>query len=205
MYDLKLLSTDIFAENIYFIIDKTSQKTIILDPGQIPLDRIIGFIDSHRLVPIAILNTHAHPDHIARADDLMNYYNIPFFLHEEEKDFLDEFFNFGLMIGFKDFKMPEKVNYIKSGSFKFDEFVFDIFHTPGHTKGSICVLFDKQLISGDTLFCGSIGRTDLPGGSINEMNQSIAVLKELDEDIIVYPGHGEQTTIKNEKENNPYF
>ena len=89
--------------------------------------------------------------------------------------------------------------------FKLGNITLRLIHTPGHTAGSICIKFEEYLISGDTLFQQSIGRVDLPSGSMKAMEQSINLLKKMDEKLIVYPGHGPKTTIKNEMENNPYF
>ncbi len=205
MYKVKQIITDFFQENIWIIINEESGKSLIIDPGEISLNKFIEFFKSENTKPIAILNTHIHPDHIASAAKLQNKYQIPIFLHEKEKVFVKDLHQVGTMLGFSDFQIPEKIDFIKEGKFEFDEFKFEIILTSGHTPGSICIKFENCLISGDTLFKQSVGRVDLPGGSMDEMNRSIRILKNMDKDLIVYPGHGEKTTIGDEIKNNPYF
>jgi hydroxyacylglutathione hydrolase len=205
MFEIDKITTDIFAENIYIVTNTNNKKTIIIDPGEIKFEKINNYLGERGLKVVAILNTHAHPDHIARVKDIQTYYKIPFFLHQYEKDFLEEFENLGNMIGFPDFSMPNDISFIEAGTFIYDSFEFVIYLTPGHTKGSICIEVSDYLLSGDTLFKGSIGRIDLPGGSMDDMRNTIEQLKKLNHSLTVFPGHGESTTIIEEISNNPYF
>jgi len=205
MYHIKQITTKIFQENIYFIINKENNQTLIIDPGEIAFEELLKFFKNESLTPVGILNTHAHPDHISSVFLLQTHYDIPFFIHDMEEIYLKDIIQLGHVLGFDNFKMPEKITYIKEGMFEYKSFKLQIIHTPGHTKGGICIKFDNSLISGDTLFENSVGRVDLPGGSMIEMKTSIEILKKLDKKLVVYPGHGPVTTIQHEIENNPYF
>ncbi len=204
MYEVKQLVADYLDENIWIIINELNQG-VIVDPGKIQLEKIIEFIDKYNLTIVGIINTHGHPDHIATASLLQQKLAVPFFIHEKEKIIIKDLDFMGQMVGLDDLLPPEKINFIRSNPLKIADFEFNIVHTPGHTPGSICLMFDTQMISGDTLFRGSVGRVDLPGGSIEEMKKSIEKIKQLDLKIKIYPGHGPVTTLKEELVHNPYF
>ena len=204
MYKISKLTTEIFQENIWFISNKNND-VVIIDPGAIEVKQISAFLNQNQLNPIAILNTHGHPDHIAGVVPLQQFYDLPFYIHEQEKGVLDNLTSLAAMIGMRDLKIPMKKEYLKERKLKLHNFNFEIIHTPGHTPGSICIKFGQHLISGDTLFKGSIGRVDLPGGSMQQMKKSIRILKKLEASLMVYPGHGSTTRIAEEIEQNPYF
>ncbi|MFP4546507.1 MAG: MBL fold metallo-hydrolase [Fidelibacterota bacterium] len=204
MYKISKITTDFFQENIWFVSNEKTE-TVIIDPGEIELEQVTSFLDIHKLKPIAILNTHGHPDHIAGAALLQEQYGIPFYIHEQEKFVLDNVHTMAAMVGMTDLKLPENILYMKGKKLRIQDFNFEIINTPGHTPGSICIKFGLHLISGDTLFRGSVGRVDLPGGSMEQMKKSIEMLKNLDHNINVYPGHGPCTTIAEEINHNPYF
>jgi glyoxylase-like metal-dependent hydrolase (beta-lactamase superfamily II) len=205
MYEIKQLKTQIFQENIYFIVNRKTRETIIVDPGIIEFETLDHFIQNEKLNPVAILNTHGHPDHIYLVNQLLIKYDIPFFLHENEKNYLPDYELLGKSFGLTDFAMPMEINYISDGTFNLAGFDLEILSTPGHTPGSICIKFGQHLISGDTLFEGSIGRVDLPGGSMKSMRKSIEILRNLDKSINIFPGHGDHTTLEKELKYNPYF
>lgn len=203
MFVIESLISDYFQENIWFIIN--DGKTIIIDPGVLSIDKFVFFFDHMKIRPLAIINTHAHPDHIYSVAWLQKEYSIPFFLFLDEKSNLEKAQFLSLAIGLPDLIIPENIQYIKDSKIKIEQFNIDLLHTPGHTKGSICLKMDHHLFTGDTLFQGSIGRVDLPGGSMATMKKSIEIFKQMDDNIIIYPGHGPISTIGYEKQNNPYF
>ena len=204
MYKIELIVTDFFQENIWIIINE-NKEAVIIDPGYLSGEKFEDYFNSKKIKPFAIINTHAHPDHIYSVVLLQEKYGIPFYLFEKEKNNLDNAFGLSKTIGLNDMKVPEKVTFFNTELLKLGDFQFEVIHTPGHTEGGICLKFDKNLICGDTLFQGSIGRIDLPGGSMVEMNKSIKLFKQMNDDIIIYPGHGGTSTIGDEKRNNPYF
>src|SRR5699024_945317 len=151
--------------------------------------------------------THAHFDHIGAVEDLRKYSGAPVYIHELEADWLtDPELNRSAF-------MPEKIAgepadyYLRPGTMNIGSFEFEIIHTPGHSPGSVSFIFKDELfvIGGDVLFNQGIGRTDLPGGSFEQLEASIRNhLYRLNDQYTVYPGHGPETTIGNEKRNNPF-
>ncbi len=204
MYKIDLIVTEFFQENIWMIINKNNE-VIVIDPGYLSLEKFVDYFETKNLKPIAIINTHAHPDHIYSVVPLQGKYDIPFYLYKKEKSNLDNVIGLCHAIGVNDIKIPEAVNFFDGSVLEIDNFKFDVIHTPGHTEGGICLKFENHLICGDTLFQGSIGRVDLPGGSMTIMKKSIEIFKQMSDDIIIYPGHGGTSTIGEEKRNNPYF
>ena len=199
----KIVSNDIINMNVYLIIDEN--KCFIVDPGG-NYDGIEKTIKELDLEVLGILLTHAHVDHTY----LIGKFNVPIYLHEKEVEIL-KYSNLSL---YDSFSLDMPFNYLKldlrkvknNDEIKLNDKVIKVIHTPGHTKGSVCYLYENKLFSGDTLFKESCGRCDLPSGSEIDMAKSLVYLIDnLDENIKVYPGHDEATTIKYEKENNsPY-
>ena len=152
-----------------------------------------------------IFNTHAHIDHIGAVSQIVNEFQIPFYLHELDEELLDSIPQYAQLFGLSNIEI-RKVNYnFEDESYQIDEINLHILLTPGHTKGGVCFLIGNHLFTGDTLFNNSIGRTDLPGGNYSTLISSIKeVLYNLPENTVVYPGHGENTSIGNEKLHNPF-
>ena len=171
----------------------------MIDPGD-EAEKIIDLLDSEKLKPILIVNTHIHPDHVGGNRMLTEKYDIEaaagkdgFDYVEGLKEYFEEFSGMSLEeLGIK--RLMKDGDVIKVGKLK-----LKVLETPGHSKGGICLYADGVLFSGDTLFAGTYGRTDLIGGSENEMQRSIARLMELPDDTVVYPGHGRATTISEER------
>jgi glyoxylase-like metal-dependent hydrolase (beta-lactamase superfamily II) len=182
-----------------------SSDTVIFDPGDNP-EKIIKLTDSIGGTPKYIVNTHCHYDHIGAVDELRNKYKIPFLVHEREKEYSeDPEKNYSVM-------SDKEIRISPDGLFKDGEIIktgtleIKVIHTPGHTLGSCCFLVKNILISGDTLFAGSVGRTDLYGGNTDSIIRSIkSRILILDEETIVLAGHGRQTTIRQEKRFNPFL
>ena len=180
---------------------------MIIDPGG-NIDSIEDYIDRNKLKMKAILNTHAHYDHIGAVNKLKKKYKIPFFLHSGDDALLKRANLYAKIFeGSKIIKIPE-VDYF------FDEIditnIIDFFHvdiifTPGHTRGGVCIFVNKFLFTGDTLLKGAVGRTDLPGGNKTSLQNSLKILSNLPSGTPIYPGHGIPSTIGEELKNNKSF
>ncbi|MFF2854528.1 MBL fold metallo-hydrolase [Peribacillus sp. NPDC058002] len=194
--------------NCYVVSD--GQDCIIFDPGEEP-HKIIQYIQTKNLKPLAILLTHAHFDHIGALDAIRDHYGIPAYIHEKEaKWLLDPALN-GSQNWFPESPMRMKpADHILANEqeLTIGGFTFEVLETPGHSPGSVSyyVKEERFLFSGDVLFQGSVGRTDLIGGSEAVLLNSIETkLLTLSDDAIVFPGHGPVTTIMDEKNTNPFL
>ncbi|MDR3071806.1 MAG: MBL fold metallo-hydrolase [Endomicrobium sp.] len=193
--------------NCYVVYDPENLHAAIVDPGEDGV-KVISEIEREKFKPEILINTHGHYDHILSDDEVRSRFKIPLAVHKDEVSMLFDAYKNGSSlfsnVGAKIVKNPDmlleddqKVN-LSFTSFK-------IMHTPGHTKGGICLLFDDFLITGDTLFAGTIGRTDLYGGDDEKMRESLSELKKLEASLIIYPGHGSRTTLSNELRHNQYL
>ena len=200
------LITGPFQENSYILSEMLSKDCILIDPGD-EAEKICYFIDSNKFNPIAIINTHAHLDHIGAVQEIRNKYNIPFYLHYLEKPILESYPMSCRMFGITAKPIPTVDNWIQEGGeLNIGIFKFYIIETPGHTPGGCCLLIEKLLFVGDTLFHGSVGRTDLPGGDWDMLEESLLYLMEnVKSDVTVYSGHGIETNLRIEKEKNPFL
>lgn len=194
--------------NVYFIINDDTKECVIADPADSP-QVIEGVLERESLIPKGMILTHGHYDHIAAVEWLKKEMKLPLYASEAEKRLLgDAELNHSLMSYGRGITAEADV-WLKDGEeFDLAGIHFRCMYTPGHTEGSCCYLIDsmKAMISGDTLFEGSIGRTDLPTGSAPAMKQTLRErIRPLDDDITVYPGHGGVTTIADEKKWNPFL
>ena len=194
-----------FQVNCYIVYDETSKKAIIIDPGQ-DGKKVIDKIENLKLKPELLINTHGHFDHTFSDDIIRQKYNIPLAIHKDDLDMLaDANKNFSTIIGDPvTIKEPEII--FDNEETKETSFCkYSVIYTPGHSKGSVCILIDNILFAGDTIFKNSIGRTDLYGGDYDELIQSLQKIKDYSQDMIICPGHGPFTTLKQELKNNPYL
>ena len=194
-----------FQENCYIVFDDISKKAIIIDPGQ-DGKKVIDRIENLSLKPELLINTHGHFDHTFSDDIIRQKYNIPLAIHKDDTEMLsDANKNFSTMIG--DPVIIKKAEIIfEAEEQKETSFCkYSVIYTPGHSKGSVCILIDNTLFSGDTVFKNSIGRTDLYGGNYDNLILSLQKIKKLPQNTIICPGHGPFTILKEELENNPYF
>ncbi len=195
-----------FQMNAYIIYKKDQKECILVDPGDDP-EVLINFIEENSLKPVAIFNTHAHIDHIRFAGDIQKKYNLPFYLAEEEIPLLNTASQQAAMFGLDLGQIPQVTNNLKDAqSYDIAGMSFKTALAPGHSPGSICLIFDDFAIVGDVLFYDSIGRTDLYMGNYQQLIDSIKnKLWPLPDETVVYPGHGPETTIGREKQFNPFL
>jgi len=190
--------------NCYII--KSGTEAVVVDPGDEP-ERILRFIKDINSTPTRIVATHTHFDHVLGVDGVRKATKIPFLIHQDDLPLLQSMqLRVRQFMGF-DVPPPPKVDgYLKNGdSLKVGDETIRILHTPGHSPGSISLSGDGYVLTGDAIFNQSIGRTDLPGGDLETLVHSIRDrLFKLDDETVVYPGHGPETTIGDEKLANPF-
>jgi len=199
---VKIVTTGIVYENCILIFNEEEKEVMIIDPGA-DAEKIEKEIDGYK--PKLIVATHGHIDHTGQVGTLKSKYDIPFYMNKKDAFLLNQ----ELFPGFKNFlkatDCPQPDVHIEEGTtIKFGRFDFYVIDTPGHSPGSVC-LFDMNyqiLITGDTLFKGSIGRTDLPGGSEEELARSLEKLLFLPDETEIIPGHGDISVLRDEKLNN---
>ena len=192
--------------NCYLVWDEQSKEAVVIDPGGDP-DTIIDAISRNSLKVIHIINTHGHVDHVEANDLIRQKTGATLLIHSADVSLLQDLeLNLSQALGRgKNFLPPTKALEDKD-KLKLNGFELEVLHTPGHTPGSICLYGDKSLFSGDTLFAGGVGRTDLPGGNFRQLKDSLEhkILK-LSDEVVVYPGHGPNTTIGKERRDNPFL
>ena len=200
------ITVGIFQENCYLYACPQTRETVIIDPGD-EAPRILRRIEELNLVPKYIINTHGHIDHICAIDEVSAVYPVPLAMHAEDVYMLSDD-RTARMYGRKaPLVQREPDMLLKEGDrISFGTLALDVLHTPGHTRGGICLVSAPYCVfSGDTLFNRSIGRTDFEGGDYDQLVTSIREkLYTLDEDLAVFPGHGDPTTIGEEKYDNPF-
>ena len=203
---IKTIQVGELRTNCYIVASEKTKEAVVIDPGD-EAEKIIDFIDPETLKPILIVNTHIHPDHVGGNFRLAEKYGIVaaagHAYRQAGRDGID--FVEGFREYFEEFSgmSIESLGIRKSlkdgDIIKVGDINLKVIETPGHSKGSLCLYADGVLFSGDTLFAGTYGRTDIPGGSETEILGSIARLMELPDDTKVYPGHGKTTNISEER------
>ena len=206
---IKTFDVGMFQANCHTVSCQNTQETIIIDPGfddQYTAQNIIDFIDENALHIKLIINTHGHPDHTCGNNILKETFNIPILIHKNDAHLLGETGKkIAETFGLKTYS-PLADRLLEDGNLiKFGEASLKVLHTPGHSRGSISLVGENEVFTGDTLFAGSIGRTDFPESSSLQMQQSLLKLKALPDRFVVYPGHGPATTIGEEKRSNPFM
>lgn len=200
---IETMIVSMFATNCYLVSCPQSREAMVIDPGA-EGKSIIERIRELGLSLQMIVNTHGHIDHIGANSKLKQEWQIPVMLSEKD---LDVYNNPGFGLGLVLKKQPQPDKYISEGDIiSFGHQSLKVMETPGHTNGGICLVGESMVFCGDTLFAGSVGRTDLAGGSHTTLMESIRYkLLTLPPETVVYPGHGPATTIGFEKENNPFL
>ena len=205
-YQLQSMVLGMVGTNCYLLINNETKETVIFDPADDGA-RIASYLEREELKPVAILLTHGHFDHIMGAPEVASHFGIPVYAHKLEQEVLTSTqLNACAMIG-KQFVMSADRLVSDSEVLELAGTKIKVLHTPGHTQGGVSYFIEELniLVCGDTLFEGSVGRTDLPTGSMGTLVRSIREkLFVLDDEVTALPGHGGQTTIGWEKKHNPY-
>ncbi len=200
-----------FSENSFLLYDETGE-CVLADMGSYTVDekkKVLYFIENNRLKPVMIVNTHCHVDHVLGNSFFKNKFKIINAAHADDEFLLENAVETGKIFGLEVEAPPKSDVYLQEGKrISFGNSFLEIIHVPGHSPGSVALYSkdDNFILTGDVLFNGSIGRTDLPGGDYDTLIRSIREkLLELPDDVLVYCGHGAETTIGEEKVNNPFL
>ena len=211
MISIKMFTFNAFAENTYVLYDE-SKECVIIDPGcshAAEEEELTAFISANGLQPVKLLNTHCHIDHILGNKYVTERYGLQLYAHRLETIVLKQADEMAYMFNMPSPNSPPISHYINEGDeITFGQSSLKVFFTPGHAPGHVVFYIEEQgiVIGGDVLFRESIGRTDLPGGSLEVLLQSIQnKLLPLGDETVVYPGHGPHTTIGYEKNYNYYL
>jgi len=205
MIKIKKIVSGVLAENCYVVYDSESLQAVIIDPGE-DGGKVIFELVKDKLKPEMIINTHGHYDHVLSDDQIRSEFKIPLAIHKHELEVLaNSFKGASKLFVFPDTIRVPEIALEDNQEVKLTFTTFRVMHTPGHTKGSICLLFNDFLITGDTLFAGTIGRTDLTSGNYEDILNSLDKIKGLNPSLVIYPGHGSKTTLANELRHNPYL
>lgn len=203
---LKHFTAGELETNNYLVICEETREAALIDAGG-NYEKTAALLKENNAKLKYILHTHGHFDHIQGDWELQKNFDVKTFIHKNDEPLVKSLKQQLMVFGMKSAESPKIDGFLEDGQIiEVGSLKLKVIHTPGHTQGGVCFLTDKILFSGDTLFADSVGRTDLPGGSYEVLGNSIKnKLFILDEDITVYPGHGDSTTIGYEKQNNPYF
>ena len=197
-----------FMENGYVLGCEETREGVVIDPGD-SVEELLAIVTREKLTIKHILLTHAHIDHISGVGRARSATGAPVSLHAGDRPLYDSVVHQGLMFGIRvDAPPPVDAFYDPSKTIVFGNYEVRVHHTPGHSPGGVCLEVNPggTLIVGDTLFAGSIGRTDLPGGDFDTLINAIrTVLFAFPDEAIAYPGHGEPTTIGRERRTNPFL
>ena len=199
-----------FYKNGFVVACERTREAVLIDPGD-EVDELIAAVRDLDVEVQAVLLTHAHVDHITGVAAAKDAFGVPVLLHRDDQFLYDMAVQQGAMFGFKVRQPPPVDSYFDADPVRFGDYETRVHHTPGHCPGGVCLQIGRageaggHLFVGDTLFAGSIGRTDLPGGDYDVLLRSITqVLFPLGDNAIVHPGHGPDTTIGRERTTNPF-
>jgi hydroxyacylglutathione hydrolase len=201
-----------FSKNGFVVGCETTREAVVIDPGD-EVDQLLDVVRERELSVKYILLTHAHLDHITGVGRAKAALNVPVGLHRADEFLYRAAVQQGVAFGFKVEPQPPLDFYLDDeGPWRFGRYAAWVGHTPGHAPGGVCLAIGKDddpsrtLIVGDTLFAGGIGRTDLPGGDLDTLLASIRnVLFRFPDDTVVWPGHGDKTTVGRERRTNPFL
>lgn len=211
MLHVKSFANNPYYENTYLLYDDTLE-CVIIDPGMYTREeqnKVASFIAENSLKPVLLLNTHAHIDHVLGNKFIFDQYGLKPQLHEGELPLLSGVPAYAPQMGIRYEVSPLPETFLpESGTIKFGETELELIFAPGHSPAHLCFYSAKDdvLMGGDVLFRESVGRTDLPGGNTEQLLKNIREkLFVLPDEVVVYPGHGEETTIGYEKKHNPFL
>ena len=198
-----------FFTNCYIVNCEKTMEAIIIDPGfddRNEAERILKFIEEKTLKLKAIVDTHGHPDHTCGNGIVKEKFHTPILIHEDDAYLLGKLAKImAEPFSIRNFSPPANILLHEGDKIQFGITSLEVMHTPGHSAGSISLVGDKEVFTGDTLFAGSIGRTDFPESSEYDMTRSLEKLASLPDDFAVYPGHGSTTKMGDEKSTNPFL
>lgn len=199
---IKSISVGPLEVNTFLIWDSSTHEAILVDPGDEP-DRIIDMIKEEELQLKYIVCTHAHFDHVGAIPELRQETGTPVLIHRDEREIYEAARDMAAFWGYDIDPLPEPDRFVEEGEkLKVGGLEFTVLHTPGHSPGGISLYGEGIVVTGDTLFAGSVGRTDFHGGDIEKLKASFRRLLELPEETVVLPGHGPSSTIGREKREN---
>ena len=194
-----------FGENMYILIDEETKKCAVVDPGGAS-DKILNYIKRNSLELEYILLTHGHGDHIGAVNTIKSKTNAKVVAHNDEQELLN---NNRKNLSYSMHCGPQELNadiYVHDKEkLELGNLKLSFIHTPGHTKGCMCIRVNDDMFTGDTLFAGSIGRTDLYGGDYKQIEKSLRKLAKYEDKVKIHPGHGPSSTLGIEKMSNPYM
>lgn len=192
--------------NCWLCWDEESRLAVLIDPPS-STAKVEAVVEQNGLTICRILLTHGHFDHIFGADIFRDKYGVPAAIHQADAEMLTDPVKNASALFFREDHIyrPAEILLRDGEEIPVGESLIRVVHTPGHTPGSVCFAMDKDYLTGDTLFRGSIGRTDLPGGSWQTMRHTLDRLSELPDNVRIYPGHGDVSDMAYEKTYNPYL
>lgn len=196
---IETFTVGMLSTNCYVASCHDTKEAVILDPGldyESEAQQIIDYIEQAQLKVRYIVNTHGHSDHVKGDTVFQDKYLVPVCIHKLDAYFIESL---------KTPNVPANIILEEGSKIQFGNVTLTVLHTPGHTAGSICLVGDHLVFTGDTLFAGGIGRTDFPEGSMTDMNRSLKKLEELPVNTLIYPGHGETSIMGEEKRVNPFL
>ena len=194
-----------FGENMYILIDEETKKCAVVDPGGAS-DKILNYIKVNSLELEYILLTHGHGDHIGAVNTIKSKTNAKVVAHNDEQELLNnnrKNLSYSMHCGPQELDADIYVH--DKDKLELGNLKLSFIHTPGHTKGCMCIRVNDDMFTGDTLFAGSIGRTDLYGGDYKQIEKSLRKLAKYEDKVKVHPGHGPSSTLGIEKMSNPYM
>ena len=192
-------------ENCYVVLDEATREAIIVDPGDDAGD-IVGLVERLRATPTAIVNTHCHFDHVGAVEAMRRRFGIPFYIHPLDQPMLEHAAESAARFGLR-IEQPRIDRFVREGeNVAVGESQLAVRFTPGHCPGHIVLVGDSFVLAGDVLFSGGVGRTDLPGASWPQLEDSIRTqLLTWPDATVIYPGHGPSTSIGRERQTNPFL
>ncbi len=194
-----------FGQNMYMLVDEESKKCAVIDPGG-AVDKIFNYINKNSLELVYVILTHGHGDHIGAVNTIRAKTSAKVVAHKDEKELLsDNRKNLSYSMHCGPQELDADIYVSDKEKLELGNLKLSFIHTPGHTKGGMCIRVNDDMFTGDTLFAGSIGRTDFFGGDYKQLQKSLKKLAKYEDNVKVHPGHGPSSTLGQEKRSNPYM
>ncbi|MDI6890714.1 MAG: MBL fold metallo-hydrolase [Thermodesulfovibrionales bacterium] len=201
---MKSLVVGPLEANCFIIADENTREALVIDPGDEP-DRILDLITENNFKIKYIVCTHAHFDHVGAVPEIKKETGAKIVIHRDELDIYERTRDLAALWGYELDPLPEPDMFVSEGDkLEIGDLRLEVLHTPGHSPGGICLYGEGILITGDTLFAGSVGRTDFYGGDVEKLKKSFKRLMSLLDKVKVLPGHGPESTIGQERANNSF-